>query len=164
MEAQAYIQARQRSALMSRVRRANTAPELAVRRCAHGLGYRFRLHRKDLPGTPDIVFPKARKVIFVHGCFWHRHTGCRAASMPKTRSEFWQEKFNTNIKRDMQKDSERIFTLIYAVRMETAARLRTERSSFTMTAFGATSQFGTRIVRRPDAIHSRTSNRDDPGS
>lgn len=106
MEPEAYIADRQRSALMARVRRANTTPELAVRRSAHRLGYRFRLHRKDLPGTPDIVFPKARKAIFVHGCFWHRHAGCRAASMPKTRSEFWQEKFITNIRRDLQKEAE----------------------------------------------------------
>jgi DNA mismatch endonuclease (patch repair protein) len=106
MKGEAYIPARQQSALMARVRRANTAPELAVRRSAHRLGYRFRLHRKDLPGTPDIVFPKARKVIFVHGCFWHRHAGCGAASMPKTRSDFWQEKFIANIKRDGQKETE----------------------------------------------------------
>ncbi len=76
-----------RSERMSRVRGKNTTPELTVRRLIHGLGYRFRLHRRDLPGTPDLVFPGLRKVIFVYGCFWHRHPdpGCRLARMPKSR-------------------------------------------------------------------------------
>jgi len=89
-----------RSALMSRVRSRNTTPELAVRRLAHALGYRFRLHKKALPGTPDLVFAGRKKVIFVHGCFWHRHQGCSKASTPKTRKEFWQSKFNANMQRD----------------------------------------------------------------
>ena len=89
-----------RSALMSRVRGKDTKPELVVRRVAHAIGYRFRLHRKDLPGRPDLVFPSKRKVIFVHGCFWHRHPGCRMASTPKTRTAFWKEKFDRNIHRD----------------------------------------------------------------
>lgn len=71
-----------------------------MRRLAHRLGYRFRLHRKDLPGKPDLVFPKHRKVMFVHGCFWHRHGNCPKASMPKTRIKFWKEKFDRNVKRD----------------------------------------------------------------
>ena len=89
-----------RSALMSRVRQKNTGPELAVRRCLHALGYRFRLHRTDLPGTPDIVLPKYRKAIFVHGCFWHRHQGCKKTTTPKTRVDFWKEKFQANVQRD----------------------------------------------------------------
>jgi DNA mismatch endonuclease (patch repair protein) len=93
-----------RSALMARVRDKHSKPELAVRRMAHSLGYRFRLHRKDLPGTPDLVFPKSRKAIFVHGCFWHRHKGCSRTTSPKTRSEYWADKFETNIKRDAVKE------------------------------------------------------------
>lgn len=89
-----------RSRLMSRVRAGHTAPELAVRRLLHALGHRFRLHRRDLPGTPDIVLPRYRTAIFVHGCFWHRHPGCPKASDPKTRSEFWQDKFRANVERD----------------------------------------------------------------
>lgn len=89
-----------RSKLMARVRQRNTAPEIIVRRTAHMLGYRFRLHRRDLPGSPDVVFPSRRKVIFVHGCFWHRHPGCKKATTPKTRREFWKEKFRQNKKRD----------------------------------------------------------------
>lgn len=89
-----------RSRLMSRVRQKNTKPEVAVRRYAHGLGYRFRLHRKDLSGSPDLVFPSRAKVIFVHGCFWHRHFGCRYATTPKSRRAFWEEKFRANQKRD----------------------------------------------------------------
>ena len=94
-----------RSRLMRQVRGKDTKPEMAVRRLAHALGYRFRLHRKDLPGTPDIVFPSRRKVIFVHGCFWHRHPGCRKASMPTTNYDFWKSKFARNIERDARKEA-----------------------------------------------------------
>ena len=89
-----------RSELMRRVRGKDTTPELAVRRVAHALGYRFRLHRRDLPGTPDLVFPRLRRAIFVHGCFWHRHEGCARTTMPKTRAAYWREKFEQNIRRD----------------------------------------------------------------
>jgi DNA mismatch endonuclease (patch repair protein) len=89
-----------RSALMAKVGSKNTRPERRVRKCAHALGYRFRLHRKDLPGSPDIVFPRLRKAVFVHGCFWHRHAGCAKSSMPKTRVEFWTAKFSANVTRD----------------------------------------------------------------
>lgn len=85
---------------MSRVTGKDTKPELAVRRIAHSLGLRFRLHKRDLPGRPDLVFPKHRLAVFVHGCFWHRHEGCRLASTPKTRADFWQAKFETNVARD----------------------------------------------------------------
>jgi DNA mismatch endonuclease (patch repair protein) len=73
---------------------------MAVRRAAHALGLRYRLHRRDLPGSPDLVFARFGTVVFVHGCFWHRHTGCRRATMPKTRRDFWQAKFDANVKRD----------------------------------------------------------------
>jgi DNA mismatch endonuclease (patch repair protein) len=85
---------------MSRVGGKDTTPELRVRQSAHAQGLRFRLHRKDLPGKPDIVFPKRRVALFVHGCFWHRHPGCRKASNPSTRAEYWNKKFNTNTARD----------------------------------------------------------------
>lgn len=89
-----------RSWLMSRVAGKHTLPEMRVRRAAHALGYRFRLHRRDLPGTPDLVFPRRKLVLFVHGCFWHRHVDCSKASTPKSRTEFWQQKFNANVERD----------------------------------------------------------------
>nr|WP_264306194.1 very short patch repair endonuclease [Rhizorhabdus wittichii] len=89
-----------RSALMSRVKQANTAPELRVRRLLHRNGLRFRLHRRDMPGTPDIVLPSRRTAIFVHGCFWHRHQGCPRASTPTTNPERWRLKFERNVTRD----------------------------------------------------------------
>ena len=89
-----------RSWNMSRIRGRDTQPELAVRSALHRAGYRFRLHRKDLPGRPDIVLPKHRTVVFVHGCFWHRHKGCRFAYTPKSRVAFWQKKFDDNVERD----------------------------------------------------------------
>lgn len=91
----------ERSAQMALVRGKDTSPEMVVRRVAHSLGYRFRLHRRDLPGHPDLVFPSRRKVVFVHGCFWHRHPGCKATRTPKTRVEFWQKKFEDNVRRDV---------------------------------------------------------------
>lgn len=90
----------ERSANMAKVRGKNTKPEMAVRRAAHALGLRFRLHRRDLAGTPDLVFPKRKIALFVHGCFWHRHEGCSKSSMPKTRAAFWQAKFDRNMARD----------------------------------------------------------------
>lgn len=89
-----------RSALMRRVRGRDTGPEMKVRRLLHRRGYRFRLHVPDLPGRPDIVFRGRRIAIFVHGCFWHRHEGCKRTTTPKTRREFWQEKFAENQRRD----------------------------------------------------------------
>jgi DNA mismatch endonuclease, patch repair protein len=91
-----------RSALMSRIRPSNTKPEIAVRHAAHCLGFRFRLHRRDLPGTPDLVFPRLKKVVFVHGCFWHRHRGCRYAYSPKSNIPFWRAKFEANVARDRE--------------------------------------------------------------
>lgn len=89
-----------RSWLMSQVKGRNTLPELRVRKAAHAMGLRFRLNRKDLPGCPDLVFPKRRIALFVHGCFWHRHPGCKRASTPKSRADFWASKFEANIRRD----------------------------------------------------------------
>lgn len=83
----------------------NTGPEILVRRAAHSLGLRFRLHRKSLPGTPDIVFPKSKTAIFVHGCFWHRHSKCRKATTPRSSVEFWNAKFDRNVARDAESQS-----------------------------------------------------------
>ena len=94
-----------RSWNMSRIKNRNTLPEIAVRSMLHRLGLRFRLHRKDLPGSPDIVLPRFRTAVFVHGCFWHRHKGCRFAYQPKSRVLFWQSKFENNVKRDREKQS-----------------------------------------------------------
>jgi DNA mismatch endonuclease (patch repair protein) len=88
---------------MRSVRQRGTAPERITRSILHRLGYRFRLHRRDLPGTPDIVLPRFRTVIFVHGCFWHRHLGCKMTTVPKTRPDFWSEKFAANMARDERK-------------------------------------------------------------
>lgn len=89
-----------RSQMMAGIRGKNTAPELIVRQLLFASGYRFRLHRRDLPGAPDVVLPSRKVAIFVHGCFWHMHQGCRYAKMPTTRPEFWQTKLETNVARD----------------------------------------------------------------
>lgn len=88
-----------RSDIMSKVCSKNSKPERIVRSLVHKMGYRFRLHRKDLPGTPDLVFPKYKKVIFVNGCFWHSH-GCKKSKLPESNSEFWKEKIGKNVERD----------------------------------------------------------------
>ena len=90
---------------MSRVGSKDTGPEMEVRRTAHALGYRYRLHVGDLPGSPDLVFRSRRKVVFVHGCYWHRHPGCKRASTPSTRREYWQAKFDRNVARDAAAES-----------------------------------------------------------
>lgn len=92
----------QRRRIMQAVKSKNTGPELRVRRVLHALGYRFRLHRKDLPGRPDIVLPKHRKAIFVHGCFWHAH-GCSKGQPPKSRLDYWLPKLEANVNRDRAK-------------------------------------------------------------
>ncbi|WP_313704635.1 DNA mismatch endonuclease Vsr [Massilia sp.] len=89
-----------RSQIMSRVRSKDTRPEMVVRRLVHGAGFRYRLHVANLPGRPDLVFPKRKKIIFVHGCFWHSHVGCGGARVPKSRTDFWLEKLGSNKVRD----------------------------------------------------------------
>lgn len=91
-----------RSRMMSGIRGKDTKPELALRRALHARGFRYRLHDKWLPGKPDLVLPRFRVVIFVHGCFWHRHEGCKYATTPATRPEFWQAKFRENAERDQR--------------------------------------------------------------
>lgn len=90
-----------RARMMSGIRGKNTVPEMLVRRFLHARGYRYRVHRRDLPGKPDLVLPRLKVCIFVHGCFWHRHPGCVYATTPKTRPEFWSEKFQKNVMRDL---------------------------------------------------------------
>lgn len=89
-----------RSKIMSHISGKNTKPEIFIRKIAHSLGYRFRLHKKELPGKPDIVFPKYKKVIFVNGCFWHGHKNCNRSKLPTTHKKFWQEKIEGNKKKD----------------------------------------------------------------
>ncbi len=89
-----------RSEVMSRIRSKNTKPEKILRSLLHKQGYRFRIHRKDLPGKPDIIFPSKKIAIYVHGCFWHFHNDCPEGKIPKTNSQFWELKFDKNIKRD----------------------------------------------------------------
>lgn len=95
-----HVDVSKRSSIMAAVHSKNSKPEIAVRKLVYGMGYRYRLHGKDLVGHPDLVFAGRRKVIFVHGCFWHRHNHCSKASLPKTRPEFWQRKFDANVSRD----------------------------------------------------------------
>ncbi|MBG0794457.1 DNA mismatch endonuclease Vsr [Methylocystis sp. H62] len=96
------VSSARRSKMMAGIKGKSTKPELAVRRMAHQLGYRFRLHSKDLPGSPDLVFPRLKLAVFVHGCFWHRHEACRYAYSPKTNVEFWDRKFKNNVLRDIR--------------------------------------------------------------
>jgi len=92
----------QRHICMSHNKGKDTIPEIIVRKLTHSLGYRYRLHRKDLPGCPDLVFPSHKKVIFVNGCYWHRHSCKKGCSMPETKRLFWQSKFDKTIRRDEQ--------------------------------------------------------------
>ncbi|MCA3108204.1 MAG: DNA mismatch endonuclease Vsr [Rhodocyclaceae bacterium] len=94
------VDAATRSRMMAGIRGKDTAPELAVRKGLHAAGFRFRLHRRDLPGRPDIVLPRYRAVVFVHGCFWHRHAGCRYATTPSSNAMRWTRKFSENVARD----------------------------------------------------------------
>lgn len=95
----------QRSERMRLITGKNTKPEMVVRRAVFGMGYRYRLHVKGLPGRPDIVLPRHRKIIFVHGCFWHRHANCRKARLPKSKLDYWLPKLEANRRRDKRHES-----------------------------------------------------------
>ena len=104
------ISPKHRSWNMSQIKGKNTKPELIVRSQLHRMGFRFRIHRKDLPGKPDIVLPKYKTVVFVHGCFWHRHKNCKYSYNPKSRKKFWQDKFQGNVERD-KRNSKKLSSL-----------------------------------------------------
>lgn len=116
---------RKRSEVMAAVRSGDTRPEMIVRRLAHRLGYRYTLHDRSLPGSPDLAFPSRGKVIFVHGCFWHRHgaASCRLCTTPSTRVEFWTRKFETNVRRDAR-NLRRLRALGWSVMVVWECRLR----------------------------------------
>lgn len=123
------ISEQRRSWNMSQIRNRDTRPERQVRSMLHQMGYRFRLQAKDLPGRPDVVLPKYRTVVLVHGCFWHRHEGCRFAYAPKSRVEFWRAKFRQNVRRDLEvcrlleQDGWRVVT-VWECELRTPDRLR----------------------------------------
>ena len=97
-----FLTAAERSERMSRIRGKHTRPEVTLRKALHSLGMRYRLHGASLPGRPDLVFPKYKTIVFVHGCFWHRHPGCNIATTPKSNTDFWQDKFQKNVTRDIK--------------------------------------------------------------
>lgn len=101
-----FLTKEERSQRMARIRSRDTAPELALRKALHAMGFRYRVNDRRLPGRPDIVLPRYQTVVFVHGCFWHRHEGCSIATTPKSNTPFWQEKFNRNVARDRRVASE----------------------------------------------------------
>jgi DNA mismatch endonuclease (patch repair protein) len=125
----------ERSERMARVRAKDTRPELFVRRLVFSLGYRYRLHARDLPGHPDLVFRKLRKVIFIHGCFWHRHGACALARLPKSRLEFWVPKLEGNKRRDQRnkralaKQGWKVLT-IWECQLKSTGRLETRIRRF----------------------------------
>lgn len=128
---------------MSRFRAKDTRPELLVRRALHARGYRFRLHRRDLPGTPDIVLPRHRIAVFVHGCFWHHHQGCRDGRIPGSRADFWRAKFAANGERD-HRASVALAALGWRVAVIWECEARATRISETLDALGLKSMQMTR--------------------
>ena len=101
-----FLTPAERSTRMSRIRSRDTLPEIALRKALHALGLRFRLHNRKLPGKPDIVLPRYKAAVFVHGCFWHRHDGCKVATTPKSNTNFWVQKFDRNVARDARVSGE----------------------------------------------------------
>ena len=138
-----------RSRMMSGIRGKNTKPELALRRALHARGFRFRLHSGKVHGRPDLVLPKHRAVVFVHGCFWHRHEGCRYTTTPATRPEFWQTKFDANVARDsavrakLLEDGWRVATVWEcALRKPEQVAVATDRLSEWLLTVGTTLELG----------------------
>lgn len=100
-----HVSAKKRSEIMATVSSQGSGPEMLVRRAAHKLGLRFRIHRRDLPGRPDLVFSRSKIAVFVHGCYWHRHVGCKKATTPKSNVDFWTNKFISNVERDQRAEA-----------------------------------------------------------
>jgi DNA mismatch endonuclease, patch repair protein len=127
-----FLTPAERSVRMSRIRSHDTSPEVALRRALHKLGLRFRLRNKRLPGKPDLIIPRYNAAVFVHGCFWHRHSGCSIATTPKSNTSYWQEKFDRNIARDQRVSHEltaagwRVFV---AWECELQSNVRAERTA-----------------------------------
>lgn len=126
---------KKRSQIMSKIKGKDTKPEKVVRSLLHQMGYRFRLHRRDLPGNPDIVLPKHKKVIFVHGCFWHGHKDCPRAKRPSTNKKFWNEKLSKSIKRDTfnqkkLKEMGWLTLIIWQCEMKESKNLQSKLESF----------------------------------
>jgi DNA mismatch endonuclease (patch repair protein) len=122
---------------MARIKSGNTLPELNLRKAVHRLGLRFRLHGSNLPGKPDLVFPRYKAVVFVHGCFWHRHAGCKIASTPKSNTEFWKSKFNRNTRRDARVVDELVargWRVFIAWECETKTAAKAEQSAARLVA------------------------------
>lgn len=135
-----FLTPAERSTRMSRIKSRDTVPEIALRKALHALGLRFRLDNRKLPGKPDIILPRYRAAVFVHGCFWHRHQGCKVATTPKSNTEFWIQKFDRNVSRDARVTGElealgwRVFVVwecelgsarkVSATAMELAATIR----------------------------------------
>jgi DNA mismatch endonuclease (patch repair protein) len=142
-----------RSALMARVHGRNTTPEIIVRSMLYRLGFRYRLHARELPGRPDIVFRSRRKAIFVHGCFWHQHPGCRKATIPKTRNRYWAKKLQGNVDRDRKtlkqlKISGWDVLVLWECELSDSAWLQDELISFMSGAQGRKSKLKSSL-RRP---------------
>lgn len=147
------ISKQRRSWNMSRIKSENTSPEKRVRSALHLLGFRFRLHERTLPGKPDVVLPRLKVSILVHGCFWHRHSGCRFAYVPKSRLTFWQAKFDGNVardqrvRRDLRKNGQRVL-VIWECQTRNAALLKARLSRNLMTARAATEKSDVKVRSR----------------
>jgi DNA mismatch endonuclease, patch repair protein len=124
-----------RSRMMAGIRGVNTAPEINLRHALHAAGFRYRIHAKELPGRPDLVFPRFRVVVFVHGCFWHRHAGCKWATTPSTNTAFWEEKLNRNMARDAR-DIGRLQKLGWRVAVVWECAMRVLKSDHVAEAVG----------------------------
>lgn len=148
----------ERSLMMSRIRAKDTAPELAVRRLVHAWGLRFRLHRRDLPGCPDIVFPRLRKAILVHGCFWHHHDDptCRNALLPKTRAEWWRAKLLKNVERD-ERNLRELQNLGWSVLVLWECEIRSQRFTPKLASFLSVALPGRELAADPSGERSRGS-------
>lgn len=146
----------QRRRTMSRVRSKDTSLEVRVRSALHAHGFRFRIHRKDLPGTPDIVFAQYRAIVLVHGCFWHRHAGCKHTTDPATRPEFWQRKFQATIERDNRVVDE-LFEKGWRIGVVWGCALQGGQEVDVAMTIGNWLKFGDRYIEIPEPIPNMAS-------